>query len=93
MTPDPSHAGLVFQPIAFSTQHPTISLRTDGSLNVFPWCEDRRRVGPYLQDLSLERVERFQILSPLEAGALYGTGSIYGVIIIQTRAGQDLVNE
>ena len=45
-------------------------------------------VSSYLSTLSPERVERFQVLSAVEAGVLYGAGSQNGVIVIRTRAGR-----
>lgn len=48
-------------------------------------------VAAYLETLSPERVERFQIIPPLEAGAIYGSGSQNGVIVIETRAGRNAI--
>ena len=35
--------------------------------------------------LALETIERIQMIPPGEAGARYGTGSLYGVLLIETR--------
>lgn len=35
--------------------------------------------------VGMENLERIQVIPPGEAGARYGTGSLYGVILIQTR--------
>ena len=35
--------------------------------------------------VGLSNIERIQVISPGEAGARYGTGSLYGVILIETR--------
>lgn len=48
-------------------------------------------VAAYLEMLSPERVERFQIIPPLEAGAIYGSGSQNGVIVVETRAGRNAI--
>lgn len=43
--------------------------------------------GFVLTTMDLEEVERVQVLSPAAAGLLYGTGSGWGVVVIETRRG------
>jgi len=46
---------------------------------------DERNTGSVLESLSLEDVQRIEVVRPAEAGLQYGTGSQNGVLLVETR--------
>ncbi|MEZ4415844.1 MAG: carboxypeptidase regulatory-like domain-containing protein [Gemmatimonadota bacterium] len=80
---------------AYCVEHPRVRTgRFEGSqsgtcLTMNVYVDGRLQVDPLyaLADIPPDNIERFEVLSPLDATTLYGDAGHWGVILVETRSG------